>query len=266
MEAFHRLREAIERRGRLAIAFSGGRDSTALAHATYATLNSDCAAIMVVTEAVTDEEADHARRAAAQIGIDLHILEMSILSDEEIAMNGPDRCGSCKGHLMGAVLEKARELGFPAVADGAVLDDLAERRPGRSAADRLGIWHPMLEAGITKADVSGYLDGTGSISAGTVSNPCLATRIPFGQRITGEKLSLIAQGERALKMIGFRTVRLRLFEAGNGFLGVLELDDPTKGLVMWPSIVDSLSKVSHDIRPVLDPRGYTRGSMDHSRP
>ena len=245
--------------GSVAVAFSGGADSSLVAYSAYAALGEDAQAVHVSTQTVPKRDSEDAGKLAREIGIRAITVDMDILDDPYFNDNPPDRCGICKARLMGEVIDHARRSNITEVADGAVMDDLSDYRPGHLVADKLGIKHPLIETGLLKKDVMELLDGLGLSSAGKAPSPCLASRIPYGQAITSLKLKRIDRMENIVRECGFRIVRVRLHETTSGdLIGVLEVDDVKRALDMW----DELKEMDPEVRMVLDPGGYRMGSLN----
>ncbi len=245
--------------GSVAVAFSGGADSSLVAYAAYAALGEDSQAVHISSQTVPKRDSEDAEKLAREIGIRAITLNVDILDDLSFSGNPPDRCGICKAMLMKEVIEYARSSGITEIADGAVIDDLSDYRPGHRVADKLGIKHPLIETGLRKKDVMELLDGLGLSSAGKAPSPCLASRIPYRQAITSLKLKKIDHMENIVRGNGFRTVRVRLHETTSGeLIAVLEVDDVMRALEMW----DELKEMDPEVRLLLDPKGYRMGSMN----
>ena len=204
-------------------------------------------------------ERETAARVADEIDLKLDMIEIDVMERIDFISNTRNRCGNCREITMPILMEHARKNGFDTVADGANLDDLGDYRPGHEVSTRLGIWHPLIEVGMDKENGRNILKREGISIADRPSTPCLATRIPYGQMITKEKLSMIDKCEGTLRDIGFRDVRMRMHENINGeLMGILEVDDPRSAMDKWSEIIGCLPSI-----PVfLDPKGYRQGSMN----
>jgi len=241
------------------VAYSGGVDSTLVALAAHEAPGVRSSIVMFQNETIPKSEIEDAGRVSSELGLPLNVIDDPVLGLEEIIENPMDRCGVCKRHLMSKLVAMAREEGFSTVADGSNSDDIDDYRPGLKAADRLGIWHPLMEAGIGKEEARAILKEKGVSIHDKPSTTCLMTRIPYGERVTEEKLRLIEKVEGIVRELGLREIRLRLFERkGGGYIGILEVDDPGAAMTRWDSIKDA----SKDVRIVLDPAGYRQGSMN----
>jgi len=211
MDDLEVLKETIESIGKMAIAFSGGADSSLLAYAAKEVLGDDTACFMIVNQAIPEHEVENATRVANEVGIELYIIRSDIEEMEEMLVNEEDRCGKCRSVIMPLLIEEAHRKGFDVVADGANLDDLSDHRPGHLVSTQLGILHSLIDSGIRKIDVRRILKDARLSVHDKPSTPCLATRIPYGQRITVEKLDIIKRAEIELRDMGFRDIRVRLY-------------------------------------------------------
>ncbi|MDR3341340.1 MAG: ATP-dependent sacrificial sulfur transferase LarE [Treponema sp.] len=207
-EKYQRLLDIIAARHRVAVAFSGGVDSSFLCHAAAAALGPKAIAITIVSPMLPKTEIDCAGAIARKVGIE-HVLVAESEIDEEVAANPKERCYFCKKIEFGNILGAARERGIHTVLDGSNLDDLGDYRPGLKALEELHILSPLREAGLTKADIR---ELSRRFELPTWDKPafaCLASRIPYGERIDTEKLARIEKAEDTLRAMGFRQFRVR---------------------------------------------------------
>jgi uncharacterized protein len=181
------------------------------------------------------------------------------LDDPHFLENPRDRCYHCRRRAAAVLKEKAREWGFSAVADGANLSDLAEYRPGLIAADEAGIQHPFIEAGIGKDDIRGIARELGLHFWAKPSQACLASRIPYGEGITMDRLLQIESAEAVLRAWGFASVRVRVFRT----MARIETarEDMPRLFARREDIVRELKKLGFS-HVALDLEGYRTGSMD----
>ncbi|MBN1389690.1 MAG: ATP-dependent sacrificial sulfur transferase LarE [Candidatus Thermoplasmatota archaeon] len=262
MERYLDLIDLMRSRRNILVAFSGGVDSTLVALAAIEALDGRCTLVMVDNGTLPKGEIDHARRTASALGSPLKVLELPVLDHEDIVSNPDDRCGTCKGYMMSNLIGTAREVGSEVVADGMNVDDRNEYRPGLEVSSRLGIWHPLIETGIGKEEARSILREKGISIHDRPSNTCLMTRIPYGERVTRDKMGMIDHVESQVRGLGFRDVRLRLFErSGGGYIGILEVDEPKRIMPLWNTIQYPLS----ELLLVLDPAGYRQGSLNVGR-
>lgn len=194
---------------RVAVAFSGGVDSTYLLYAGKRA-GAEVRAYMVQSCFQPAFELSDAQRAADEMGVPLSVLPVDILGSENVAQNGTDRCYHCKKAVMAEIIASAKKDGFDAVIDGTNASDGAADRPGIWALFELGIYSPLRECGITKANIRAASKEAGLFTHDKPSYACLATRIPAGTRIGLGDLHRIEAAESEMAALGFRGFRVRL--------------------------------------------------------
>jgi uncharacterized protein len=195
--------------GGLAIAFSGGVDSSVLLHAARAVLGDAAVALIADSPSLPRAELLEAERVAGAIGARLERLSTDELALEAYRRNAGDRCYHCRRTLFDAMEAWARERGFRALAYGEITDDLVDDRPGRRAASELGVVAPLREAGLSKEDVRRYARAHGLATAEKPASACLASRIPVGTEVTRARLDRIERAEALVRSLGFRVLRVR---------------------------------------------------------
>lgn len=191
------------------VAFSGGVDSALLCAAAQIAAPGQALAVNVVSPVNPAGEDDLARDFAHKIGIAFEALEYDDLQGENFAANPPDRCYHCKGTRLRMLQELANRRGFRTVAEGSNADDRLDYRPGSRAVAELGVRSPLAEAGLTKAEIRALARALGLPVWDRPSAPCLATRFPYGSRITREGLRQVAEAEAFLQARGFAPLRVR---------------------------------------------------------
>ncbi len=203
------IREAVGRRGRVLVAYSGGVDSGLVAKIVHDALGDDSLAVLADSESLARHEVDAATTQAMKIGIPLRVIATSELESEEYRTNPTNRCYFCREGLAAELVPIARREGFAAIADGINLSDLGDVRPGIRAMDEAGFWHPLVDAGLAKLEVRSLARDLGLSFWDKPSNACLSSRIPHGTPITVQLLRQVEIAEDFLRGRGFLQVRVR---------------------------------------------------------
>ncbi len=194
------------------VAFSGGVDSTFLLRVAHDVLADRCLALTTVSPTTPPDDLADARALAVEIDASHVVIEANELDIPGYAANPVNRCYFCKDSLFTICLAEAARRGLGAVLDGANLDDLGDHRPGLKAAEEQGVRHPLVEAGLTKADVRAASRALGLATWDRPSSPCLSSRFPYGTRITPDGLARVAAAEKFLRACGFGELRVRHHE------------------------------------------------------
>ncbi len=195
--------------GRVAVAFSGGVDSSVLLHAAVRVLGDGAVGVIADSPSLPRRELEEARALAATIGARLLVIATHEMDDERYRANAGDRCYFCKSALFEAMAPWARAHGYRALAFGEITDDLSDDRPGARAAREMGVVAPLSASGFGKEDVRRYAREHDLVVAEKPSSACLASRLPVGTRVTAERLARVERCEEALRDLGFAQRRVR---------------------------------------------------------
>jgi pyridinium-3,5-biscarboxylic acid mononucleotide sulfurtransferase len=191
------------------VAYSGGVDSALLAVVAHQTLAPRMLAVTIRSQVETEGIMETAAAIAAQFGFPHQVIDYDKLQDDDYVDNSPNRCYVCKSTDLGLISDIARKAGIRAVLMGANVDDLSDYRPGLRAAKELEVLSPLAECGFKKSDVRALSRSLGLANWNYPSSPCLASRIPYGVKVTREKLAQVAAGEAYLRALNFPVVRVR---------------------------------------------------------
>ena len=194
---------------RVALAFSGGVDSSYLLYAAVQA-GAEVRAYYVKTAFQPEFEYEDAMRLAKQLGAEVTVLRLDALCDPQVAANPANRCYYCKQNIFGSIWRAARADGFSVLLDGTNASDQADDRPGMKALRELKVRSPLREAGLTKAIIREKSRLAGLFTWDKPAYACLATRIPTGETITEEKLTRTEWAESYLMGLGFSDLRVRL--------------------------------------------------------
>jgi len=263
-EKYERLRRFIEEKGRygVVIAFSGGVDSSTLAAVCYDVLGERAVAVTAKSLTYPSEEMDEAEKIAKEIGIKHYVVETDELSNENFIKNPENRCYYCKGELLDSLQGFAQKLGFKAIFEGTNFSDLSGHRPGfKAIKERENVFSPWAENEFTKDEIRALAQELGLSVHDKPALACLASRIPFGEQITEQRLNRVGRAEQIVKKIsGVRQLRVR---DHNG-LARIEVDRDERNLLFNVGIID---KIAEDLKQLgfkfvtMDLEGYRTGSM-----
>jgi uncharacterized protein len=260
-EKFDKLKENLRAMGSLAVAFSGGVDSTFLVKTAYDVLGDRAVAVTARSSTYPEREFREAQKFAEKLGVRHVVIDSEELDIKGYADNPVNRCYYCKHELFEKVRGTAKECGVEYVADGSNQDDLGDYRPGMKAAEELKVVSPLKAVGMTKDDIRLLSKELGLPTWNKPAFACLASRFPYGQKITREKLQMVDRAEQFLLDHGFRQVRVRhLGDLARIEVGADERERFFSGEFM-DRVYDEFRKIGF-IYVALDLRGYRTGSMN----
>lgn len=263
--SINELRSALESLiasyGSAVIGYSAGVDSSVVAAAAHAGLADTVLAVTAVTETITNDDLLLAAQVADQLGIAHQWVYYNELDIPNYADNPTNRCYFCKDALYARLRQVADKVGYVAVLDGSNADDAGDYRPGRQAAAQQGVKSPLLELGITKAEVRQLAALYGLPNHDKPSAPCLSSRVPYGTPITRDILEKIAYAESSLRELGFRELRVRHHDQ----VARIELppSDFQRALEL-SSQIDAAVRAAGYAYVSLDLRGFRSGSLNET--
>ncbi len=255
------LRRILRGMGGLVLAYSGGVDSTFLLKVAHDCLGERALAVIGRSKTVPSRELAFAIETARRIGARCEIVDTEELEHADFTSNPPERCFYCKTELFGKLRELAAKEGLGWVADGSNADDAGDHRPGLEAGRAMGVRSPLMEVGLTKAEIRRHSREAGLSTWDKPSKACLSSRFPYGSIITKSKLAVIEEAENFLEDAGFKEIRVR----HHGEIARVEVNKGQISRLASPGVREKVvSKLkSLGFRYItVDLAGYSSGSLN----
>ena len=262
MDKFSQLFDWFDDKTSALVSLSGGVDSALVAYAAFQKLGKRSFAVTADYKTLSKEELNSSKQIADEIGIQHIIINYNELENENFVKNDNNRCFYCRDELSEKLIETAKQFQLDVIVDGTHTDDLGDYRPGINALRKNGIKSPLLDVNLSKDEIRTICKKIGLTIYNRPSNSCLASRIPWGQRVTAERLARIEMGETIIKQLtGFELIRVRDMD------GMAKIEVATNNIsVLYEK--NYLEQITNKLQMIgfhsvtIDPNGYRSGNLN----
>jgi len=259
MDKLELLKNNLRAYGKICIAYSGGVDSAFLLSIAYNVLGENVLAVLIDSPVLARRDREEAIALLEKTGVNYKVISENPFVSREFSENIRLRCYYCKQINYQSIQEVAKQSGIEFVADGQNADDaLSDDRPGAKAAKELGVVSPLIDCGMTKEDIRFYSKQIGLSIWNKPSNACLATRLPYGFEITGERLAVVEAAEESLRRRGMEGCRVRWHDT------VARIEAPRRffeTILNTEAVIDEIKALGFKY-VTLDLEGFRSGSMN----
>lgn len=263
LEKYEKLKEDLIKYKGVSVAFSSGVDSTFLLYAAHDALGANALAITAESNSFPKRESMEARDYCKELGVKQLICHPEELQIEEFVNNSVNRCYICKKEIFTQIIKLAKEYNTGIVVEGSNLDDNGDYRPGHQAIKELGIKSPLRDCGFTKAEIRELSNYFNIPTWDKPSYACLASRFPYGEKITAEKLDMVDKAEQYIMNLGFRQVRVRIHDKIARIELLAEDMDRFMDVKIREGVYEEFKKIGFEYT-ALDLKGYRTGSLNEN--